>query len=107
MSTGDPPGQLLVLDPSALPIGPVEGDVVLKENGMLSMYVNGQWVNPGWPTFNESFTSQAPETLLKALKAQIMIVLRQQERLVDRIEELEEIVGTENRFKNVIREQEE
>lgn len=94
------------------PENPQEGEVYMDTNtNMLRMYINGQWITPGIDNIpqlqpGESFDS-AIKKHHKLIEKQSIVIKALVEQLTElqyKVQTLEKIVGTEDRFKNIIRE---
>lgn len=88
------------------PASPQEGEVYMDQStGMLRMYMNGEWVTPGFENYDK--TLQAGESYDSAIRKHHKIIAALVDMVTElqlKVQKLEKIVGTEDRFKNIIRE---
>jgi hypothetical protein len=87
------------------PENPQEGEVYMDTNtNMLRMYVNGQWITPGIDNIPQLSPGETFDSAIKKHQTVIKELIGIITDLQLRVKELESIVGTENRFKNIVRE---
>jgi len=87
------------------PENPQEGEVYMDTNtNMLRMYVNGQWITPGIDNIPQLEPGMPIEVAIRKHQKVIAELIGIITDLQLRVKELEGIVGTENRFKNIVRE---
>ena len=93
------------------PDNPKEGDICMNDDtNMLMMYMGGEWVTPGFEAPELHINENLDERIRKHsdyIKKQhrvIKALIDQMTELQLKVKTLEQIVGTENRFKNTIRE---